>query len=55
MIFAIQLVVYALHEFTESNLIPGIDNSWWHAAGEDAAEDLTAQMIFVARVVVPTV
>lgn len=31
-IFAIQLMVYALHEFTESGLISGIDNAWWHAA-----------------------
>ena len=53
-IFAIQLVVYALHEFTESNSIPGIDNGWWHAATEDLAEGLTAQMISLALVVVPT-
>ena len=54
-IFAVQLVVYALHEFTESNLIPGIDNAWWHAATEDLAEGLTAQIISVALVIVPTV
>lgn len=53
-IFAVQLVVYALHEFTESNSIPGIDNGWWHAATEDLAEGLTAQMISLALVVVPT-
>ncbi len=54
-IFAIQLVVYALHEFTESGSIPGIDNAWWHAATEDLAEGLTAQMISLALVVLPTV
>lgn len=54
-IFAIQLVVYALHEFTESDSIPGIDNAWWHAATEDLAEGLIAQMISLALVVVPTV
>lgn len=54
-VFAIQLVVYALHEFTESSLIPGIDNAWWHAGTEDLAEGLTAQMISLALVVVPTV
>ncbi len=53
-IFAIQLVVYALHEFTESASIPGIDNAWWHAATEDLAEGLMAQMISLALVVVPT-
>lgn len=54
-IFALQLVVYALHEFTESALIPGIDNAWWHAATEDLAEGLTAQVISLALVLVPTV
>ena len=44
-IFAIQLVVCALHEFTESGSISGIDNAWWHAATEDLAEELTAQII----------
>jgi high-affinity iron transporter len=54
-IFAIQLVVYALHEFTESGAIPGIDNAWWHAATEDLAEGMIAQMISLALVIVPTV
>ena len=54
-IFAVQLVVYALHEFTESGSIPGIDNAWWHAATEDLAEGLIAQLISLALVVVPTV
>ena len=54
-IFAIQLVVCALHEFTESDLIYGIDNAWWHDATEDLAEELTAQIISLALVVVPTV
>ena len=54
-IFALQLVVYALHEFTESGSIPGIDNAWWHAATEDLAEGLSAHMISLALVVLPTV
>lgn len=54
-VFAVQLVVYALHEFTESALIPGIDNAWWHAATEDLAEGAIAQGISLALVVVPTV
>ena len=54
-IFAIQLVVYALHEFTESGSIPGIDNAWWHAATEDLAEGTIAQLISLALVIVPTV
>ncbi len=54
-VFAVQLVVYALHEFTEGNLIPGIDNAWWHAHTEDLAEGFTAQMISLALVLIPTV
>lgn len=53
--FAVQLVVYALHEFTESSLIPGIDNAWWHIATEDLAEGTIAQAISLALVIVPTV
>ena len=34
MLFAIQLFVYAFHEFTEANAIPGLDNEWWHVATE---------------------
>jgi high-affinity iron transporter len=55
LIFAVQLVVYALHEFTESNLVPGIDNAWWHEATEDLAEGTIAQLISLALVVIPTV
>jgi high-affinity iron transporter len=54
LVFAAQLVVYALHEFTESASIPGIDNAWWHAATEDLAEGAIAQFISLALVVVPT-
>ena len=54
MVFAVQLLVYALHEFTESALIPGIDNAWWHGATEELAEGAIAQFISLALVVVPT-
>lgn len=54
LVFAAQLVIYALHEFTESALVPGIDNAWWHAATEDLAEGNIAQMVSLALVVVPT-
>ncbi|WP_372827410.1 FTR1 family protein [Polaromonas sp.] len=53
--FALQLVIYALHEFTESALVPGIDNAWWHAATENLAEGMIAQAISLALVIVPTV
>lgn len=32
--FAIQLVFYAFHEFTETNSVPLLDNAWWHIATE---------------------
>ena len=54
-VFAVQLVIYALHEFTEGNLIPGIDNAWWHTHTEDLAEGTIAQAISLALVLVPTV
>ena len=53
--FAIQLVVCALREFTESGVAPGIDNAWWHSVTEDLAEGLIAQMMSLALVIVPTV
>ena len=53
-VFAIQLVVYALHEFTESGAVPGIDNAYWHVATEDLAEGWIAQVIAIALVVLPT-
>jgi high-affinity iron transporter len=32
--FAIQLVFYAFHEFTETNTVPLLDNAWWHIVTE---------------------
>lgn len=54
-VFAVQLVVYAFHEFTEGGVMPGIDNAYWHAATEDLAEGGIAQAISLALVLVPTV
>ena len=33
-LFSIQLVVYAVHEFTEAGVVPGIDNDRWHVLTE---------------------
>jgi len=33
-LYTIQLIVYAFHEFTEVAAIPGIDNAFWHEAAE---------------------
>lgn len=52
--FALQLVLYAVHEFTEANLLPGIDNAYWHIATEDWAEGWISQVIYVGMVILPT-
>lgn len=54
MIFALQLTVYALHEFTEAGSIPGIDNVWWHDLTQNLAEGSIAEVISLALVIVPT-
>ncbi len=52
-LFALQLVFYAFHEFTEANAIPGIDNAYWHVATEDWAEGTVGEAITAALVLVP--
>jgi len=54
LLLAIQLVIYALHEFTEAGVVPGIDNAWWHLATEDLAEGWMAQVVSLGLVVLPT-
>lgn len=54
MLFAAQLLIYALHEFTEAGVVPGIDNAWWHIATEDLAEGWIAQTISLLLVIIPT-
>lgn len=54
-VFALQLVIYGFHEFTEGALIPGIDNAWWHAATEDLAEGTIAQLVSLAMVALPSI
>jgi high-affinity iron transporter len=38
-LFAVQLVVYAVHEFTEVGLLPLVDNEAWHVASEPFGPD----------------
>jgi high-affinity iron transporter len=54
-VFSIQLLIYGFHEFTESALVPGIDNAWWHEATEDLAEGTIAQLISLAMVALPSI
>lgn len=40
-LFSIQLVVYAFHEFTEAGVVPGIDNVRWHLLTEEIGPEGT--------------
>jgi len=51
-LFALQLLLYAFHEFTEANLLP-IDNVYWHLATEEWAEGSYADAISLALILVP--
>jgi high-affinity iron transporter len=38
-LFSVQLLVYAFHEFTEAGALPGLDNAYWHLASEPYGPD----------------
>ncbi len=52
-LFALQLLFYAFHEFTEANTLPGIDNAYWHVATEEWAEGTYAQIYTALMVLLP--
>jgi len=51
--FALQLLFYAFHEFTEANALPVIDNAYWHLATEEWAEGTYAQVYSALMVLLP--
>ena len=51
-LFALQLVLYSFHEFTEANALP-IDNAYWHLATEEWAQGKYANLTSIALVLVP--
>ena len=51
-LFALQLLFYAFHEFTEANVLP-IDNAYWHLATEEWAEGTYAQIYSGLMVLLP--
>jgi len=54
LLFAVQLVIYAFHEATEGNLLPVIDNAYWHIATEPyGPEGEYGAMLTYALVLVP--
>lgn len=52
-LFCVQLLVYAFHEFTEAQAVPGIDNAYWHMATERLAEGDLARAFSLALALVP--
>jgi high-affinity iron transporter len=51
-LFVVQLLFYAFHEFTEANALP-IDNAYWHLATEEWAQGTYASMISIALILIP--
>jgi high-affinity iron transporter len=51
-LFSLQLLLYAFHEFTEAEALP-IDNSYWHVATERWAEGIYAQYFSASLVLAP--
>jgi len=51
-LFALQLLLYSFHEFTEANALP-LDNAYWHRATEEWAEGTYANLTSIALLVVP--
>jgi len=55
-LFSIQLVIYAIHEFSEAGAIPGVDNEALHLATEPyGPEGEWGQMLTYVMVLVPAV
>jgi high-affinity iron transporter len=38
-LFAVQLFIYAFHEFSEANVLPVLDNAYWHELTEPLGPD----------------
>lgn len=53
-LFAVKLLLYAFHEFTEAGVLP-LDNAYWHLATEDLVEGDVGTAYDMAMVAVPLV
>jgi high-affinity iron transporter len=51
-LFSLQLLLYAFHEFTEAQALP-LDNAYWHVATEEWAEGRYAKIYSVLMVLLP--
>jgi len=53
-IFSVQLMIYAVHEFFEAGVVPGLDNTWWHMATEPyGPEGVYGQWLSYLMVLIP--
>jgi high-affinity iron transporter len=52
--FSAMLILKGFFEFTEVNLVPGIDNAYWHDATEVFVEGQYAQLASIMLVLAPT-
>ena len=54
LLFSVQLVIYAVHEFSEAGVIPGVDNEALHVATEPyGPEGFWGEMLTYVMVLVP--
>lgn len=54
-LFSVQLLLYAFHEFSEAGALPGVDNAWWHLATEPyGPEGVYGQWLSYALLLVPS-
>ncbi|HLX79746.1 MAG TPA: FTR1 family protein [Burkholderiales bacterium] len=51
-LFSLQLLLYAFHEFTEAQALP-LDNTYWHMATEEWAEGRYARIYSALMVLLP--
>lgn len=54
LVFAVMLVLKSFYEFTEVNLVPGIDNQFWHQASAPYVQGSYAQVASMLLVLAPT-
>jgi len=55
-IFSVQLMIYAVHEFFEAGAVPGLDNEFWHMATEPyGPEGVYGQWLSYLMVMIPAV
>lgn len=54
LLFVVMLLFKAVYEFTEVNLLPGIDNAYWHDFTQAYVEGIYAQIASVMLVLGPT-